>query len=60
MKTSVALALALSLFASLAHAGANVVVTRVPEPETWALVGIAAAAFGAARYLRRRNRDTRK
>lgn len=56
MKTVVALAL--SLLAPLAHAGDVVLppVARVPEPEMWALIGIAAAAFGAARLLRKKSR----
>lgn len=48
----------LALFASYAVAGSNVVIVtppnRVPEPEMWALIGLAAAAIGAARLLKKR------
>lgn len=55
MKTVVSLAL--SLLAPLAHAGdVGIPVARVPEPEMWALIGVAAVAIGAARLLRKKSR----
>lgn len=51
----------LALFASHVMAGGSsaVVITpinQVPEPEMWALIGVAAAAVGAARLLRKKSR----
>lgn len=52
--------LVLSLLASHAFAGFSTLPNRVPEPEMWALLGVAVAAVGAARYLRGRNRTPRQ
>lgn len=54
----------LALFASHVMAGANtgttgtvnIIINRVPEPEMWALIGLAAAAIGAARLLKKKSR----
>lgn len=47
----------LALFASYAVAGGFVPPrNQVPEPEMWALIGLAAAAIGAARLLKKKSR----
>ena len=48
-----ALTLLGTLLSTTAMAGFAVPV-RVPEPEMWALVGVVAAAFGVARFIRRK------
>ena len=44
---------ALSLLSTAALAGGTNAV-RVPEPDMWALIGIAAVALGVARFIRRK------
>ncbi|MFO1319266.1 MAG: PEP-CTERM sorting domain-containing protein [Burkholderiales bacterium] len=43
----------LSVLSTSTHAG-EVITGRVPEPGMWALIGMAAAAFGVARFIRRK------
>jgi hypothetical protein len=54
-KMKIVLAAMSSVFlATSALAQVNPAPTRVPEPEMWALVGVAVAAIGIARFISRK------